>query len=98
MKTSTIAGLAAVLVAGCLQAQDVDVKAELARQNARFAELEKNAAGPYRFPAGLTPYILIDTSFVSKSNATRNATIRRTPSRSASRQIPSGATTWATRR
>jgi predicted porin len=70
MKTSTIAGLAAVLVAGCLQAQDVDVKAELARQNARLAELENKATGPLKFPAELTPYILIDTSFVSKSNAT----------------------------
>lgn len=70
MKTSTIAGLAAALVAGCLQAQDTDVQSELARQNARIAELEKKAAAPVKFPAELTPYILIDTSFVSKSNAT----------------------------
>lgn len=70
MKTSIIAGLAAVLVTGTIQAQEVDVKAEIARQNARIAELEKKAAAPFKFPAELTPYIFIDTSFVSKSNAT----------------------------
>jgi len=74
MKPSIITTLSALLVAGCLQAQtavtDADVKAELARQAARIAELEKKAASPFKFPAELTPYILIDTSFVSKSNAT----------------------------
>ena len=76
MNLTTLAGLAAVLAAGSLQAQDVDVQAELARQNARIAELEKKAAaakvdtGTLKFPAELTPYILIDTSLVSKTNAT----------------------------
>jgi predicted porin len=76
MKLTTLASLAAVLTAGSLPAQELDLKAELAKQSARIAELEKKTAnakvdaGPIKFPAELTPYILIDTSFVSKSNAT----------------------------
>ncbi|MDR3669245.1 MAG: porin [Holophaga sp.] len=79
MKTSLIPTLAAILVAGGIQAQaqDVDLKAELARQNARIAELEKKAvaapapsAGPLQFPPELTPYILIDLSVVSTTNNT----------------------------
>jgi len=75
MNIATYAGLAAILAAGSLQAQDVDVKAELARQNARIADLEKKAeakpeVGSIKFPAELTPYILIDTTFVAKTNAT----------------------------
>ena len=67
MKNSLIPSLAVFLVAGTLQvqAQDADLKAELSRQSARIAELEKKAAaspsvGPLQFPAELTPYILID--------------------------------------
>lgn len=75
MKTTAYASLAALLAAGFLQAQTVDVQAELARQNARIAELEKKAAakadaGAFKFPAELTPYILIDATLASKSNAT----------------------------
>jgi predicted porin len=75
MKPSSIAALSAMLVAGCLQAQSADVQAELAKQNARIAELEKKtapkpASAPTSFPEGLTPYILIDLTLVGKSNAT----------------------------
>jgi predicted porin len=70
MKSSSIATLSAMLVAGCLQAQETDVKAELAKQNARLAELEKKASAPFKFPAELTPYVLIDLTLSSKSNAT----------------------------
>lgn len=77
MKTATIVTLPAVLAAGCVlaQAQSVDVQAELAKQNARIAELEKKAeskpeAATLKFPMELTPYILIDTTIISKSNAT----------------------------
>ncbi|HEY3400973.1 MAG TPA: porin [Geothrix sp.] len=75
MTISRTAGLSALLAAGCLQAQDVDVQAELARQNARIAELEKKAgpkveSAPLSFPEGLTPYVLIDLTLVGKSNAT----------------------------
>jgi predicted porin len=53
----------------------VDVQAELAKQNARLAELEKKASAkvesaPLSFPEGLTPYVLIDLTVVGKSNAT----------------------------
>jgi predicted porin len=75
MKSSSIAALSAVFMAGCLQAQETDVKAELAKQNARIAELEKKATpkpatAPTSFPEGLTPYVLIDVTLVGKSNAT----------------------------
>jgi predicted porin len=75
MKLSYIASIAALLAATGLQAQDVDVKAELARQQARISELEKKAApkaaaADLAFPEGLTPYILIDLTLVAKSNAT----------------------------
>lgn len=68
-------GLAAVLAAGTLQAQEADLKAELAKQSARIAELEKKAgpkpeSAPLTFPEGLTPYVLIDLTLVGKSNAT----------------------------
>ena len=56
-------------------AQDADVPAELARQNARIAELEKKFApkadsGPIQFPKELTPYLLIDATLVNTSNNT----------------------------
>ena len=77
MKFSGIATLTALLAAGSLQAQapETDVKAELAKQNARIAELEKKASpkadsAPLSFPEGLTPYVLIDLTVVGKSNAT----------------------------
>jgi len=75
MKTSILASLSAILVAGCLQAQSADVQAELAKQNARIAELEKQMgpkaeSAPLAFPEGLTPYVLIDLTLVGKSNAT----------------------------
>ncbi|BDU74650.1 porin [Mesoterricola silvestris] len=75
MNVPRILGLSTALVAGCLQAQTVDVQAELASQKARIAELEKKvapqaAAGPIVFPEALTPYILIDLTLVGKSNAT----------------------------
>jgi predicted porin len=75
MNFTALAGLTALLAAGTVQAQDVDVKAELASQRARIAELEKKAspkaeAGDLKFPEGLTPYVLIDLTLVSKSNAT----------------------------
>lgn len=68
-------GLMAVLAAGTLQAQEPDLKAELAKQSARIAELEKKASakvdtGAFKFPAELTPYILIDATLASKTNAT----------------------------
>lgn len=69
MKPSRIAILSAVLVAGSLQAQEADVKAELAKQNARIAQLEKKAS-TFQFPEYLTPYVLIDLTLLSKSNAT----------------------------
>lgn len=74
MKPSRFASLSAVfLVAGGIQAQaqDVDVQAELAAQRARITELEKKVdAPPVKFPEAFTPYILIDTTFVAKTNAT----------------------------
>ncbi|WP_306598660.1 porin [Geothrix sp. 21YS21S-2] len=76
MNFTRILGLSTTLVAGCLQAQTVDVQAELAAQKARIAELEKKvapqkpAAGPLTFPEALTPYILIDLTLVNKTNAT----------------------------
>jgi len=69
MKPSRIAILSAVLVAGSLQAQEADVKAELAKQNARIAQLEKKAS-TFQFPEYLTHYVLIDLTLLSKSNAT----------------------------
>jgi len=75
MKLTTLASLAAVLAAGGLQAQEQDIKTELAKQNARIAQLEKGLApkaesAPLSFPEGLTPYVLIDLTVVGKSNAT----------------------------
>lgn len=73
MNTSRFATLSAVLlVAGCLQAQaqEADVKTELAAQGARITQLEEKAAAPFKFPDALTPYILIDTTIVAKTNAT----------------------------
>ena len=75
MKTSMTLGLAAVLAAGCLQAQDADVQTELASQRARIAELEKQFAAkpavtPFQFPQELTPYVLIDATLVNTSNNT----------------------------
>ena len=76
MKITAFASLSAVLAAGCLQAQSVDVQSELARQNARIAELEKKAASKSEsatglsFPGYLTPYVLIDLTLLSKSNVT----------------------------
>lgn len=67
--------LACLTAAALLPAQEVDLKAELAKQNARIAELEKKAGAkpegaPLAFPEGLTPYVLIDLTVVGKSNAT----------------------------
>jgi predicted porin len=81
MKPTSLASLSALLVAGCLQAQTLDVQAELAKQDARLAELEKKVsakseaapkpeAGAFKFPTELTPYILIDATLASKTNAT----------------------------
>ena len=71
MSESFIAGLSALLVAGSIQAQaqTMDVQAELAKQAARIADLEKKAA-TVSFPEALTPYVLIDTTLTSMSNAT----------------------------
>ncbi|WP_243288510.1 porin [Geothrix terrae] len=73
--------LACLAAAALLPAQEVDVKAELAKQNARIAELEQKLASKpeakpeakaeaFKFPAELTPYILIDATLGSKTNAT----------------------------
>jgi predicted porin len=76
MKITAFASLSALLAAGCLQAQSVDVQSELARQNARIAALEKKAnpkvesATGLSFPEYLTPYVLIDLTLLSKSNVT----------------------------
>jgi len=77
MKLSILAGLSALLVAGCVQAQaqDADVQTELASQRARIAELEKQFAAkpanaPFQFPQELTPYVLIDATLVNTSNNT----------------------------
>jgi predicted porin len=64
-----------VLVSSALQAQVVDVQAELASQKARIAELERKAAatpdaGAFKFPEALTPYILIDLTLLAKTNNT----------------------------
>ncbi len=76
MKITALTSLSAVLAAGCLQAQSVDVQAEFARQNARIADLEKKASAKAEsatgltFPEYLTPYVLIDLTLLSKSNVT----------------------------
>ena len=76
MKSTITASLAMLLAAGSLQAQDVDLKTELAKQSARLAELEKKAASKSEsatglaFPEYLTPYVLIDLTLLSKSNVT----------------------------
>ena len=74
MKTRMM--VCAALAALGLQAQDIDLKAELAKQNARLAELEKKvsskpeSATGLSFPEYLTPYVLIDLTLLSKSNVT----------------------------
>ena len=77
MNKRVLPRLAIVLAAGCIQAwaQDPAVQAELASQQARIAQLEKQFAakpdsGPFKFPQELTPYIVVEATLVSTSNNT----------------------------
>jgi predicted porin len=75
MNKFVLSGLATVLAAGCIQAQDSSVQDALASQQARISELEKKFAakpdpGPFQFPAAIKPYVVIDLTISQTGNNT----------------------------